>query len=68
MTKNAFKRKAMEPDRKELTTILLTHMEQEHKLLGIKAKLPIKIANNNNNKREITQVHIFFLKRARKER
>lgn len=49
MTKNGFKRKAMEPDRKELTTILLTHMEQEHKLLGIKAKLPIKIANNNNN-------------------
>lgn len=60
MAKNGFKRKAMVPDRKELTTILLSHTKQEHKLLGTKAKLPIKIANNN--KKDNIPRYIFFKK------
>jgi len=61
MAKNGFKRKAMVPDRKELTTILLTHTKQEHKLLGTKAKLPMKIADNNNKKEKLPR-YIFFKK------
>lgn len=57
MAKSGFKRKV--PDRKELTIISLTHTHpKEHKLLGTKVKLPIKIANSNNKQRQITQVHI----------
>ena len=51
----------MVPVRKELTTITLTHNKRkEFELSGTKAKLPVKIANNN--KEDKLPRHIFFKK------